>query len=149
MLNTGFNVRVENWVNDPVFRASQFHLEIWVNLETTARLMFLSQFVPTNFSQCTAQKRSVRTLFATAQQPHSRDINQNNLPLEKLINQQEGILIYKVINGSYLLNDFLNHGDVSHQIQLRNVGDLRVPLYAATQSQLFVCYRANNVTCYI
>ena len=42
---------------------------------------------------CTAQKRSVRTLFATVQQPHSRDIfiNQKILPLDKLINQQEGI----------------------------------------------------------
>ena len=99
----------------------------------------------TNFKTlCTAQKRSVRTLFATAQQPHSRDIliNQKILPLDKLINQQEGILAYKVINGTYLLNDFLNHGDVGHQIQLRNGGDLRIPLYAVTQSQLFVRYRA-------
>ena len=88
----------------------------------------------------------MRTLFATAQQPHSRDIviNQKILPLDKLINQQEGILAYKVINGTYLLNDFLNHGDVGHQIQLRNIGDLRIPLYAATQSQLFVRYRAIN-----
>ena len=76
----------------------------------------------TNFKTlCTAQKRSVRTLFATAQQPHSRDIfiNQKILPLDKLINQPESILAYKVINGTYLLNDFLNHGDVRHQIQLR------------------------------
>ena len=86
----------------------------------------------------------MRTLFATAQQPHSRDIfiNQKILPLDKLINQHEGILAYKVINGTYLLNDFLNHGDVGHQIQLKNGGDLRIPLYAATQSQLFVRYRA-------
>ena len=37
-------------------------------------------------------------LFATAQQPHSRDIfvNQKILPLDKLINQQESILAYKV-----------------------------------------------------
>ena len=48
------------------------------------------------------------------------------------INQQEGILAYKVINGTYLLNDFLNHGDVGHQIQLRNDGDLRIPLYCGT-----------------
>ena len=78
----------------------------------------------TNFKTlCTAQKRSVRTLFATAQQPYSRDIfiNKKILPLGKLINQQEGILAYKVINGSYLLNDFLNRGDVGHQIQLRKV----------------------------
>ena len=55
----------------------------------------------------------MRTLFATALQPHSRDIfiNQKILPLNKLINQQEGILAYKVINGTYLLNDFLNHGE--------------------------------------
>ena len=45
---------------------------------------------------------SVHTLFATVQQPHSGDIfiNQKILPLDKLINQQEGILAYKVINGS-------------------------------------------------
>ena len=62
---------------------------------------------------CTAQKRSVRTLFATSQQ---RDIfiNQKILPLDKLINQR--ILAYKVINGTFLLNDFLNHGEVRHQI---------------------------------
>ena len=43
--------------------------------------------------------------------------------LDKLINQQEGILAYKVINGTYLLNDFLNHWDIRHQIQLSNIGD--------------------------
>ena len=48
-------------------------------------------------TQCTAQKRSVRTLFATAQQPHSRYIliNQIILLLDKLINQQECIRAYK------------------------------------------------------
>ena len=35
-----------------------------------------------------------------------------NWPLDKLINQQKGILAYKVINGTHLLNDFLIHGDV-------------------------------------
>ena len=88
----------------------------------------------------------MRALFATAQQPNSRDIfiNQKILPLDKLINQQESMLTYKVINGTYLLNDFLNHRDVRHQIQHRNIGDLRIPLYTATQSQLFVRYRAIN-----
>ena len=33
---------------------------------------------------------------------------------------------------------------IHHQIQLRNIGDLRIPLYTATQSQLFVRYRAIN-----
>ena len=64
------------------------------------------------------------------------------MPLDKLINQPEGILAYKVINDTFLLKDFLNHGDVGHQIQLRNNNDLRMQLYTATQSQLFVRYRA-------
>ena len=34
--------------------------------------------------------------------------------------------------------------DVKHQIQLRNNGDLRIPLYVNTHSQLFVPYRAIN-----
>ena len=80
---------------------------------------------------CTAQKRSLSMLFTTAQQPHSRDIfiNQKILPLDILINQQEGIHAYKVINGTCLLNDFLDFGDVRNQIQLINIGDLRIPLY--------------------
>ena len=51
----------------------------------------------------------MRSLFATAQQPHSRDIflNKKIPPLDKLINQQELILAYKVINGTYLLGDIL------------------------------------------
>ena len=93
---------------------------------------------------CAAQMSSVSTLVATAQLLHSRDIfvNQKILPLDKLINQQKGILAYKVINGPYLLNDFLNHTFVRHQIQLRNNGDLRIPIYATTHSQLLVRYRA-------
>ena len=70
-------------------------------------------------------------------------INQKSMPLDKLINQQEGILDYRVINGTYLLKDFLNHGDVRHQIQLRNISDL-IPLYATTHSQLFVHYIGIN-----
>ena len=104
----------------------------------------VSHKISKSCTHCTAQRRSVRALFATAQQPHSRDIfiNQKNLPLDKRINQQEVYLLTRyVINGIFLLNDFLNHGDVGHQIQLRNSGDLRIPLYAATQSQLFVRYR--------
>ena len=48
------------------------------------------------------------------------------------------MLAYNLINGTYLLKDFLNHGDVRHQTQLGNIGDLRIPLYTATQFQLFV-----------
>ena len=70
---------------------------------------------------CTAQKRSVRALFATAQQPHSRDIFlcQNILTLNKLINQQEGILPDKAINGTYFIDDILTewldlHNDLTY-----------------------------------
>ena len=93
---------------------------------------------------CAQPKRGqcVRILFATAQQPHSTNIlnKKKCLRPDKLINQQEGILANKVINGTYLLHDSLNHGDIRHQIQLRNIGDLRRPLYAATHSQLYLRY---------
>ena len=94
----------------------------------------------------TALQRLVHTLFATAQQPHSSDIfiKQKILPVDKLINEQAGIVSYVVINCSYQRNDFLNQGDVRHQIQLRNNGDLRIPLYAITHSQLFVRYISIN-----
>ena len=86
---------------------------------------------------------SAYTLCYCSAAPFERYLHQSkNFASGQLINQQEGILAYKVINGTYLLNDFLNHGDVGHQIQLRNGSDLRIPLSAATQSQLFVHYRA-------
>ena len=79
---------------------------------------------------CTAQNRSVRALFATEQQPHVRDIflNQKNFPLDKLINQEEGILAYKLINGTYLLGDVLADRHHLHHYQLRNDGNLRIQL---------------------
>ena len=92
----------------------------------------------------TAQKRSVRAQFATAQQPHSRDIflNQKILPLDKLINQQEGILAYKVINGTYLLGDILTDRHELDHYKFRNYENLRIPLHSTTHSQLFIRYRA-------
>ena len=71
-------------------------------------------------------------------------ISQKIMLLDKLINQREITLAHKIISGTYLLNDFLNHGDVRHQIQLRNDGDLIIPSYATTHSQFFVRYRAIN-----
>ena len=84
----------------------------------------------------------MRALFATAQQPHLRDIflNQRILPLDKLINQQEGILAYKVISGTYLLGDILSDRHDLHQLGYD--GNLRIPLESTTQSQLFIRYRA-------
>ena len=83
----------------------------------------------------------MRALFATTQQPHSRDIflNQKILPLDKLINQQEGILAYRVINCTYFLGDILTD---KHHYQLRNYENLRIPLHSTTHSQLFIRYRA-------
>ena len=91
----------------------------------------------------TEQMRSVRALFATAQQPHSRHIflNQKIIPLDKLINQQEGILAYKVINGTYLLGDILTDRHELDHYQLRNNENLRLPLHSTTHSQLFIRYR--------
>ena len=82
---------------------------------------------------CTAQKRSVPELFATPQQPHSRDIflNQIILPLDQLI-QQEGILAYKVINGTYLLGDILTDRHDLHHNQLRNDENLRIPRHSTS-----------------
>ena len=34
-----------------------------------------------------------------------------------------------LINGTLQLNDFLNHAEVRHQIQFRNIDDLRIPLH--------------------
>ena len=96
---------------------------------------------------CAAQKRSVRALFATAQQPHSRDIflYQKILPLDKLINQQEVILTYKtykVINGTYLLGDILTNRHELDHYQLGNYENLRIPLHSTAHSQLFIRNRA-------
>ena len=52
---------------------------------------------------------------------HSRDIflNQKILPFDNLINQQEGILAYKVINGTYLLgNIHTDRHEVDHYTNL-------------------------------
>ena len=53
---------------------------------------------------------------------HSRDIvlNQKILPLDKFINQQELILAYKVINGTYLLGDILTDRHELDHYQLIN-----------------------------
>ena len=82
----------------------------------------------------------MRALFATAQQPHSRDIflNQKIVILDKLINQQKGILAYKVINATYLLGDVLTDRHELDHYQLRNYENLRIPLYSTTHSQLFI-----------
>ena len=86
----------------------------------------------------------MRSLFATAQQPHSRDIliAQNILPLAKLIKLHEGIVAYKVNTGQYLLGNFLTDGLVDRHYQLRNDGDLRIPLHTTTHTQQFIRYRA-------
>ena len=95
----------------------------------------------------TAQTQSVRSLFATTQQPHSTDFftAQKFLPLAKMIQLQEGTIAYKVNSGQYLLSNFLTDGHVDHMPhQLRNDEDLRIPLHTTTHShmQLFIRYKA-------
>ena len=55
-------------------------------------------------------------------------LNQKILTLDKLINQQEGILAYKVINGTYLLGDILTDRHELDHYQLRNYENLRISL---------------------
>ena len=87
-----------------------------------------------------AQNRSVRAISVTAQQPHSRDIflNQKIPPLDKLINQHEGILSYKVINGTYLLCVIVTDRHDLHHYQLRKDENLRIPLPNDTVNYLFL-----------
>ena len=59
-----------------------------------------------------------------------------------MINQQEGILAYKVINDTYLLGDILTDRQELDHYQLRNYENLRIPLHSTTQSRLFIRYRA-------
>ena len=96
---------------------------------------------PKEVSAC--KRGQVSALIATAQQHHSSNIliDQKILPLDKLISQQVCVLTFNLINGTYLLNDFFNHGDVWHHYFN---GDLRIPLYATTHSQVFVRYSAIN-----
>ena len=62
---------------------------------------------------------------------------------DKLINKQEGILAYKVINGTYLLGDILtDRHELLDYYQLRNYENLRITLHSTTHSQLFIRYRA-------
>ena len=59
---------------------------------------------------CTAQKRFVRALFTIACAATALEgyfLKSKILSLNKLINQQEGILAYKMINFTYLLGDIL------------------------------------------
>ena len=76
------------------------------------------------------------TIFDRTRQPILRDIflNQKILPLDKLINHQVRILAYKVINGTYLLDDILT----DRHYKLRNFENIRIPLHSTTHSQLFI-----------
>ena len=78
-------------------------------------------------------------LLATAEQPHSSNIflNKKILPLDKLINQEEGILAYKVINGMYLLINILTDRHELDHYQLRNDENQHPTGLNATQSIIY------------
>ena len=65
-------------------------------------------------------------------------LKSKNLPFDKLINEQEEILAYHVINGMHLLGDILTDRHDLHHCQLRNDENLRIPLHSTTHSQLFI-----------
>ena len=79
----------------------------------------------------------MRSLFATAQQPNSRDIFSLHaskfFPIDKLIKLHEGMLIYTV----NLLGNFFTDGHVDRRYQLRNDADLGIPLHATQPGNLF------------
>ena len=93
---------------------------------------------------CTKEIRACTVIFATEQQPQWRDIffNQKISRFDKLINQQQRILAYKVINGTYLVGDILTDRHELDHYQLRNYENLRIKLHSTTRSQLFIRYRA-------
>ena len=114
----GIISRIRNTLN---IKSTFFIYYSLIHLYLTCCINVWSSTYRTNLKTLYVQPKrgqSVHSSLYTAQQPHSRDIfiNQKILPLYKLINQEEGILAYKVINGTFLLNDFLNHGEVRHQI---------------------------------
>ena len=90
---------------------------------------------------CTNEIRAC-TIFATAQQPHSRDIflNEKIMFLDKLINQQEVIFAYKVINGMYLLGDNLTDRHDLHNYQFRNAATHSQLLFVIELSKLGIVY---------
>ena len=94
---------------------------------------------------CTKEIRSC--IFATVLQLRSRDIilSQQIFPFDKLINQQEEILAYEVINGTCLLGDILTDRHELDQYQLRNYENLRTALHSTTHSQLLTHYELSKL----
>ena len=118
-----------------------------IRLYLTYCVNVLSSTYRTNLKMlCTAQKRYPCVHSLLPQQPHSRNIflNPKILPLDKLINQQEGILAYKVSNGTYLLGAILTDRHELDHYQLRNYENLRIPLHSR-HSQLFIRYSYQNL----
>ena len=60
------------------------------------------------------------------------------LTWDKSINQQEGIVVYKVISGTYLFDDILTDSHDLHHYQFINDENLRIPLRSMTHNYLFV-----------
>ena len=69
-------------------------------------------------------------------------LSQKILTLDKLVNHQEEIIAYKVINGTHLLDDILTDRLDLHHYQLRNDENLGIPLHSTIHSKLFIRYRS-------
>ena len=86
---------------------------------------------------CTKEMSACTTCDCTATAFEGYFLESKNSPLNKLINHQEGIGAYKVINGTYLLGDILTDRYDLHHYRLRNDENLRIPLHSRTHSQIF------------
>ena len=91
---------------------------------------------------CTKEIRACTICHRAAAALEGYFLKSKILPLDKLINEQEGILAYKMINDTYLLGDILTDRHELDHDQLRNYENIRIPLHSTTHSQLFIRYRA-------
>ena len=91
---------------------------------------------------CTKEIRACTICDCTTTALEGYVFKSKNSPLYKLINQQERILAYKVINGTYLLGDILTDRHELDHYQLRKYENLRIPLHSTTHGQLFIRYKA-------
>ena len=76
-------------------------------------------------------------MYSTATAFEGYFLKLKKFSLDKLTNQ-EGILAYKVINGTYLLGDILTNRHDLHYYQLRNDENLIIPLHSTTVNYLYV-----------
>ena len=118
---------------------SLIHPYTWLTVWTSGRLHIeLIRYCTKEIWYCTKEIRACTVCYRAATAIEGYFLKSKNLPLAKFINQQEGILAYKVINGTYWLGDILTDRHELDHNQLRNDENLRISLHSTTHSQLFI-----------